>query len=88
VQQLAYLMRSGMPDALDLMVSLAFGRQAIQLLAAGAHGRMLAVRGGRYADVPIGQLLDGQKLVDVALYDPSTYRARLQAINGMPMFLY
>lgn len=89
VQQLAYLMRSGTPDALDLMVSLAFGRQAIQLLAAGTSGRMLAVRGGRYADVPIDLLLGGQKLVDIAnLYDPATYRARLQAIGGMPMFLY
>lgn len=89
VQQLAYLMRSGVPDALDLMVSLAFGRQAIQLLSAGDHGRMLAVRGGRYADVPIGHLLEGSKLVDVDnLYDVHTYRARLQAITGMPMFLY
>jgi 6-phosphofructokinase 1 len=89
VQELAYLMRSGPPDAMDRMVGFAFGALAVQLLSAGEHGRMLALKDGNYQHVPIGTLLEGSKSVDVpALYDPQRYRARLVRVQGMPMFLY
>jgi 6-phosphofructokinase len=89
VQQLAYLMRAGDPDALDRMVGFAFGGLAIQMIAAKQTGRMLALRDGKYTDVPIDTLLEATKSVDVgALYDPATYRAKLMNVRGMPMFLY
>lgn len=89
VQELAYLMRAGEPDALDRMAGLAFGALAVQLLSAGEHGRMVALRHGNYTHVPADALLSGEKLVDVdALYDPERYRARLLRVEGMPMFLY
>jgi 6-phosphofructokinase 1 len=89
VQELAYLMRSGEPDAMDRMVGFAFGGLAVQLLSQGASGRMIALKGGNYDHVPIGTLLEGEKVVDVAaLYDPVHYRARLLRVEGMPMFLY
>lgn len=89
VQELAYLMRSGEPDALDRMIGFAFGAQAVQLLSAGRSGRMVCLEGGRYGDVPIDTLLHGTKSVDVAaLYEPATYRAKLAHVAGMPMFLY
>lgn len=89
VQQLAYLMRSGDPDALDRMVGFAFGGLAVQKIEAGETGRMLALRDGNYTSVPIDTLLCGTKSVDVdALYDPARYRARLTHVEGMPMFLY
>ena len=89
VQELAYLMRAGEPDALDRMVGFAFGGLAVELLAAGGGGRMLAVKDGNYTHVPIATLLEGTKAVDVdALYDRGTYRARLRRIEGTPMFLY
>ena len=89
VQELAYLMRAGEPDALDRMVGFAFGGLAVELLAGGGGGRMLAVKDGNYTHVPIGTLLDGTKSVDVdALYDRAAYRARLRRIEGTPMFLY
>lgn len=89
VQQLAYLMRAGDPDALDRMVGFAFGGLAVQMIAAGETGRMLALRDGNYTDVPIDTLLEATKSVDVdALYDRERYRAKLMHVKGMPMFLY
>jgi len=89
VQQLAYLMRSGDPDALDRMVGFAFGGLAIRKIELGETGRMLALRDGNYTSVPIDTLLGGTKTVDVdALYDVARYRPKLMHVEGMPMFLY
>ena len=89
VQELAYLMRAGEPDALDRMVGFAFGGLAVQLIQAGTTGRMVTLADGNYGHVPADTLLAGRKSVDVAgLYDPDSYRAKLGRIEGMPMFLY
>ena len=89
IQELAYLMRAGEPDAMDRMVGFAFGGLAVQLLQRGEKSAMVALKGGNYCHVPVGTLLEGQKSVDVTgLYDPAAYRARLMRIAGMPMFLY
>ena len=89
IQELAYLMRAGEPDAMDRMVGLAFGGLAVQLLARKEDGRMVALKSGNYGHVPIGTLEEGTKSVDVSgLYDPSLYRAKLMRVEGMPMFLY
>jgi len=89
VQELAYLMRAGEPDAMDRMVGFAFGGLAVQLLQRGETDRMVMLSDGNYGHVPIDTLLHGRKSVDVsALYDRATYRARLMRVEGMPMFLY
>jgi len=89
IQELAYLMRAGEPDAMDRMVGFAFGGLAVQLLQRGEHGRMVMLADGNYGHVPADTLLHGKKSVDVsALYDRATYRARLMRVEGMPMFLY
>jgi 6-phosphofructokinase 1 len=89
VQELAYLMRAGEPDAMDRMVGFAFGGLAVQLLRDHNAGRMVALKDGNYSHVPIGRLLEGSKVVDVRnLYDREAYRAKLQRVEGMPMFLY
>lgn len=89
MQELAYLMRAGEPDAMDRLAGFAFGTLAIQLLSGGTHGRMLAVLGGNYGHVAINTLLGGTKQVDVArLYDAAEYRTRLLDVDRMPMFLY
>ena len=89
MQELAYLMRAGEPDAMDRLAGFAFGALAVQLLGRGEHGRMLALLGGSYGHVAIDTLLGGSKGVDVArLYDVDAYRARLLGVDGMPMFLY
>ncbi|MEA1014277.1 6-phosphofructokinase [Sphingosinicella sp. LY1275] len=89
IQELAYLMRAGEPDAMDRMVGLAFGALAVQLLGQGETARMVTLNDGNYGHVPVDTLLGGTKRVDVdGLYDPLTYRARLMRVEGMPMFLY
>jgi 6-phosphofructokinase len=89
IQELAYLMRAGEPDAMDRMVGLAFGALAVQLLARGEKGRMVTLSDGNYSHVAADTLLHGRKAVDVdGLYDASAYRARLMRVEGMPMFLY
>jgi 6-phosphofructokinase 1 len=89
IQELAYLMRSGEPDAMDRMVGFAFGGLAVQLIERGETGRMVTLSDGKYSHVPIDTLLHGRKSVDVsALYDKAHYRARLMRVEGMPMFLY
>jgi 6-phosphofructokinase 1 len=89
IQELAYLMRAGEPDAMDRMVGFAFGGLAIQLLQRGEKARMVTLNDGNYGHVPIDTLLNGRKAVDVSgLYDRETYRAKLMRVEGMPMFLY
>ncbi len=89
IQELAYLMRAGEPDAMDRMVGFAFGGLAIQLLDRGEKGRMVTLIDGNYDHVPIDTLLNGRKTVDVSgLYDREAYRAKLMRVEGMPMFLY
>jgi 6-phosphofructokinase 1 len=88
-QQLAYLMRSGSPDSLDLMVAANYAAMATDLAMEGATGRMVALRGGTYTNVPISVTGEGVRKVDVdELYDSSEYRPKVRHVGGKPMFLY
>jgi 6-phosphofructokinase 1 len=89
LQQVAYLMRSGSPDSLDLMVATNYAVMAADLVLEGASGRMVALRGGTYTNVPIGVTREGVKRVDVdELYDVAAYRPKVRHVAGKPMFLY
>jgi len=89
LQQVAYLMRSGNPDSLDLMVATNYAVMAADLVLEGASGRMVALRGGTYTNVPIGVTREGVKRVDVdELYDAEAYRPKVRHVAGKPMFLY
>jgi 6-phosphofructokinase 1 len=88
-QQVGYLMRSGAPDGLDLMVADNFAALTLQLIEQDASGRMVALRNGIYATVPLDVVLEGTKRVDVPeLYDPERYLPRVRHVEGKPMFLY
>lgn len=88
-QELAYLMRSGAPDALDTMVAVNYANTALDLLAIGKTGRMVALRDGRYTDVSADSPTLGVKQVDVrALYDVENYRPKVWHVLSKPMFLY
>ncbi len=88
-QTLGYLMRSGAPDSLDLMVATNYAVMAADLATQGASGRMVALRSGAYTDVPISVTRQGVKRVDVdALYDAKQYRPKVRQVVGKPMFLY
>lgn len=88
-QPLFYLMRSGSPDSLDLMVARNFANLAIQLIDGQHTGRMVALQNGCYTDVALENLSDGVKRVDVdAFYDPAEYRPAIRQVADKPMFLY
>ena len=88
-QQIAYLMRSGRPDSLDLMVATNYAVMAADLALDGSSGRMVALRGGTYSNVPISMTAEGVKRVDVdELYDAENYQPKLRHVGGKPMFLY
>ena len=87
-QQVAYLMRSGSPDSLDLMVGFNYATMAAGLAMGGAYGRMVALRNGIYTNVPLNETGAGVKRVDMdALYDSENYRPLIRKVEGMPMFL-
>jgi 6-phosphofructokinase 1 len=88
-QQIGYLMRSGAPDAVDLMVSVNYAHMAMDLVQDGVSGRMCTLRDGTYTHVPISTITTGLKRVDVdELYDTVEYRPKVRRVLGKPMFLY
>ncbi len=88
-QTFAYLMRSGSPDSLDLMVANNYAVMATDLAVEGQSGRMVSLRGGTYTNVPISMIGEGVKRVDVGeMYDPKQYRPTIRHVGGKPMFLY
>jgi 6-phosphofructokinase 1 len=88
-QTVGYLMRSGSPDSLDLMVANNFAVMAADLAIEGQSGRMVALRGGTYTNVPISLIGEGVKRVDVGeMYDSEAYRPNIRHVGGKPMFLY
>lgn len=88
-QQLAYLMRSGEPDALDRMVATSYANLATDLIIKHEFGKMVALHEGKYTTVPIDTLAKGFKRVDIEeLYDAEQYRPKVSHILGKPMFLY
>jgi 6-phosphofructokinase 1 len=88
-QKIAYLMRSGAPDALDLMVGTNYAHLAVDLIVSGSSGRMVALRDGAYSHVAMSVVTSGVKRVDVdELYDAQNYRPKVRQVLGKPMFLY
>ena len=88
-QPLFYLMRSGSPDSLDLMVARNFANLTVDLISRSKTGRMVALRKGCYGDVPLSEAGQGAKRLDVeAFYDTEAYRPDIRAVAGKPMFLY
>jgi 6-phosphofructokinase len=88
-QQVSYLMRSGAPDALDLMVGVNYANLAVSLITSGVSGRMVALRDCTYTHIPMSTVTSGLKRVDVSeLYDVNQYRPKVRHVLGKPMFLY
>jgi 6-phosphofructokinase len=88
-QQVAYLMRSGTPDSIDLMVGFNFANMAMDLMAEQNFGQMVSLRDGKYTNVPVSVLVEGIKRVDIdELYDVEEYRPKVRHVNQKPMFLY
>ncbi len=88
-QSLAYLMRSGEPDALDRMVAMSYAGLAVDLLTKSRFGMMTSLQEGRYTVVPAETIIQGKRVVDVKeLYDVENYRPKVFNVTHKPMFLY
>jgi len=88
-QQLAYLMRSGAPDSVDLMVGFNFAQLVVDLITRHSFGRMVAIQNGIYTHIPLETVTSGVKRVNVDdLYDVEQYRPKIRSIEGKPLFLY
>ena len=88
-QQVAYLMRSGEPDALDRMVAISYANLATDLAIKKQFGRMVALKEGKYTHIPLEHISTGLKRVDVdELYDAENYKPKVAHLLDKPMFLY
>ena len=86
--ELTYDLRSGEPDSLDSMVAITFANVAMDLIAAGTFGRMVAIRDGRYADAPLPGPALGLRRVDVEhMYSRERFRPRYEGRLGDPLLL-
>ena len=87
-QKLAYLVRGGSPDAIDSIVPMAYGNLALDLILAGVHGRLVALKNGRYDNMPIEVLCGNSKTVDVARhYDTDRLRPQYKKFAMKPLFI-
>jgi ATP-dependent phosphofructokinase / diphosphate-dependent phosphofructokinase len=85
---LTYDLRSGDPDALDQMVAITFANVAVDLLADGQTGRMVAIRDGKYSHAPLPERSLGARQIDVpAMYNTDRFRPRYEAKLGSPLLL-
>ena len=85
---LTYDLRSGDPDALDQMVATTFANVAVDLLAGGLHGRMVAIRDGKYSHAPLPDPALGPRHVDVeTMYSTDRFRPLYGNRLGMPLLL-
>ena len=88
VQNLGYLLRSGAPDAVDLIVPKNYGIMAVQLIEEGKSGLMVAIKDGCYITQPADIHTKGIHRVDLdGMYDTENYRPVISKVQGSPLFI-
>jgi 6-phosphofructokinase 1 len=86
--ELTYDLRSGEADSLDQMVAMTFANVAMDLIADGQSGRMVAIRDGHYAHTTLPDPKLGPRKVDVErLYDRERFRPIYSGKLGEPLLL-
>ena len=86
--ELTYDLRSGEPDSIDAMVATTFANVAMDLVADGVTGRMVAIQDGKYAHTNLPDPALGPRKVDVAtMYNEVRFRPRYDGKLGDPMLL-
>jgi 6-phosphofructokinase 1 len=87
-QNLGYLVRSGRPDPLDVMVTFNFANLAIELASQGKFGQLVRIKDGCYGHAPMSILSAGLKRVELdKFYDVEQYRPNIRSVLGVPMYL-
>ncbi|HEX3265673.1 MAG TPA: 6-phosphofructokinase [Candidatus Limnocylindrales bacterium] len=86
--ELTYDLRSGQPDALDQIVSTTFANVAMDLVADGQFGQMVAIRDGKYASTALAETGRDPRRVDVGgMYNVERFRPRYDGRIGRPLLL-
>ena len=81
-------LRSGSPDFVDKMVASTFAAMALDCIAKGEHGMMMAISQGCYAIAPIPDPKLGPRKVDIeTMYNTQRYRPNYAHKLGLPIFL-
>jgi 6-phosphofructokinase 1 len=65
---LGHVQRGGTPTAYDRVLATRFGVAAMEAVAAGRDGQMVALRGPEIVEVGLSEALAGPKLLDPALF--------------------
>ena len=87
-QRLSYMVRSGDPDAIDSIVPMAYGNQALDLILRGLHGRLVVLKNGRYDNVPIDVVTSSKKIVNVEKhYNTERLRPHYKSFEMQPLFI-
>lgn len=66
---LGYIQRGGSPTPFDRILATRMGLKAVDLVARGQYGVMVALQGDAIREVPITDVLGRQRLVDKDLYE-------------------
>jgi ATP-dependent phosphofructokinase / diphosphate-dependent phosphofructokinase len=86
--ELTYDLRSGEADMHDQIVATTFANGAMDLLADGIVGRMMAIQDGKYAHTELPRPGSGPRKVDVdVMYNRERFRPRYEGKLGEPMLL-
>src|SRR2546423_6415918 len=86
--QLTYDLRSGEADMHDQIVATTFANCAMDLLAGGLFGRMMAIQDGKYAHTEFPRPGAGPRKVDVPkMYNVERFRPRYNGKLGETMLL-
>ncbi len=87
-QKLGYLVRCGDPDAIDSIVPMAYGNLALDLILKRTHGRLVALKNGRYDNLPIDIITSTKKNVNVArFYNTDRLRPQYESFEMNPLFI-
>lgn len=87
-QRLGYLVRSGVPDALDSIVPMAYGNLALDLILKGITGKLVTLKNGRYGNEDLKIVTSYKKLVDVEkYYNTKRLRPNYKSFNDKPFLI-
>jgi len=87
-QRLGYLVRSGMPDALDSIVPMAYGNLALDLILKGITGKLVNLKNGKYGNEDLKIVTNYKKLVDVEkYYNKERLRPNYKSFNDKPFLI-
>ena len=88
VSDLTYDLRGGPPDFIDRLVATTFAAMAVERIADGSSGRMMALQKGCYVDAEIPGPGGKSRSVDIStMYDTGNFLPKRDNKAGAPIFL-